>query len=514
MNVIRQTGTANTTYSPGRQIQYLVIHYTAGVISKRGSASGCASWFANPSAGGSADYIIDEETFIQYNPDPLNRYCHAVGGSRFNTKGGRLYGIAKNANCVSLEICSTNTKGKITYPNDYAYSFTDEVLQKAVEVVKYLMELYGIDADHVIRHYDVNGKCCPGIIGWNKDSGSEAKWEEFHAAIGGKLTQWYRVGTDWKDGKCVGQVEADEKLENVKVTADRYGYKVFDFEGKCVYEAKPLSTGCTQAKAIFELGSEAEKAAAMLELVYKTDKSGILPSVSTAQMILESGYCGTDLAINANNCFGMKESLSGNTWQGSTWNGADVFLKKTQEDDGRGNLYTIVANFRKYPCVEDSIRDHSAYLLGAKNGNRQRYEGLTGAKDYRTAITIIRNGGYATDTKYISKICDIIQRYGLDKYDRKSDPADEKSTTDTNTPFSGAEKKQYVVQAGAFKYKKNARKRLMQVTALGGEFRKAFIAKSGAYYTVQTGVFEVETNAKKMEAELKSAGIDAFVKER
>ena len=54
----------------------------------------------------------------------------------------------------------------------------------------------------------------------------------------------------------------------------------------------------------------------------------------------------------------------------------------------------------------------------------------------------------------------------------------------------------------------------MQVTALGGEFRKAFIAKSGAYYTVETGVFEVEANAKKMEAELKSAGIDSFVKER
>ena len=60
----------------------------------------------------------------------------------------------------------------------------------------------------------------------------------------------------------------------------------------------------------------------------------------------------------------------------------------------------------------------------------------------------------------------------------------------------------------------NARKRLTQVTALGGEFRKAFIAKSGEYYIVQTGVFEIETNAKKMEAELKSAGIDSFVKER
>ena len=173
MNVIKQTGTANTTYAPGRKIDYLAIHYTAGVSCAAGSASGSAAWFAKPEAEGSADYICDERDLIQYNPDPLNRYCHAVGGSRYNTKGGRLYGIAKNANCISLEICSGNRTGKITYPNDPNYYFTTQVLAKAIEVTKYLMDLYGIDADHVIRHYDVNGKPCPGVIGWNADSGSE-----------------------------------------------------------------------------------------------------------------------------------------------------------------------------------------------------------------------------------------------------------------------------------------------------------------------------------------------------
>ena len=273
--------------------------------------------------------------------------------------------------------------------------------------------------------YDCNAKPCPGIYGWNKDSGSEAKWEAFHATIGGKPIVWYRVGTGWEDGKCIGQIEADEKLENARATADRYGYKVFDHEGKCVYEAKEVTT--TQAKSIHSLANEAAKAAAMLELVFKTDKSGILPSVSTAQMILESGYCGTDLALNANNCFGMKENLSSNTWK-SVWDGKSIYPKKTQEDDGTGRYYWITANFRKYPCVEDSIKDHSAYLLGAMNGSKKRYAGLTEAKNYREAITIIKNGGYATDTRYVSKICDIIQRYGLDKYDGSILRPDEKET--------------------------------------------------------------------------------------
>ena len=44
-------------------------------------------------------------------------------------------------------------------------------------------------------------------------------------------------------------------------------------------------------------------------------QSGILASITIAQACLESGYGTTDLAINANNLFGMKTTLSGNTWK-------------------------------------------------------------------------------------------------------------------------------------------------------------------------------------------------------
>ncbi len=503
MNIVKQTGTANTTSYPGRPIKYLAVHYTAGVSSKAGAASGSAAWFANPASDGSADYIVDEATFIQYNPDPRNRYCHAVGGSRYQTQGGRLYGVAKNSNCISLEICSTNNTGRITYPNDPNYFFTDAVLAKAVEAVKYLMQLYGIDAEHVIRHYDVNGKPCPGSIGWNKDSGSEAKWEAFHEAIGGEPIKYYRVGNGWENGKCVNQVEADIKLENAKATADKYGYKVFDPDGNCIYEG--VCAG-TQANTIHALGDENKKAAVMLELVYKTDHSGIFPSVSTAQMILESGYCGTDLARLANNCFGMKANLSSNTWE-SVWDGKSTYSKYSAEDDGHGNLTYPKATFRKYPCVEDSIKDHAGYLLGAMNGSKKRYEGLSKAKTYKEAITIIKAGGYATDTKYVSKICSIIERFGLDKYDGET-------KVEEQTVEPATEAKEYVVQAGAFKYKKNARKRLGEVKKLGGDFKKAFIAVRDGNYVVQTGVFEAEGNAKAMAAVLEASGIEVCVKER
>ena len=146
-------------------------------------------------------------------------------------------------------------------------------------------------------------------------------------------------------------------------------------------------------------------------------KTGILASVSLAQFILESGYGKSELAQNANNCFGMKKSLSGNTWGNSTWDGVSIYTKKTQEQNPDGSYETITADFRKYPCVEDSIADHSAYLLGAMNGSRKRYEGIAGMTDYKAVAQLIKDGGYATSLSYVQNLCGIIERWNLTQYD-------------------------------------------------------------------------------------------------
>ena len=88
----------------------------------------------------------------------------------------------------------------------------------------------------------------------------------------------------------------------------------------------------------------------------------------------------------------MKCMLSGNTWANSTWDGTSKVNIKTAEQDTSGNTYYIYEDFRKYSCIEDSISDHSAYLLGAKNGNKLRYAGLTNCKNYKDAITLIKQG--------------------------------------------------------------------------------------------------------------------------
>lgn len=144
-------------------------------------------------------------------------------------------------------------------------------------------------------------------------------------------------------------------------------------------------------------------------------KSGILASVSFAQFILESACGKSELAQNANNCFGMKADLSGNTWSGSVWDGTK-YKKKTKEWDG-AKYITVYSYFRAYPTVEDSIADHSAYLLGAKKNSKKRYDGLAGCTDHEKAVQIIKDGGYATSPTYVKNILNTIKQYDLKQYD-------------------------------------------------------------------------------------------------
>ena len=123
-------------------------------------------------------------------------------------------------------------------------------------------------------------------------------------------------------------------------------------------------------------------------------KSGVLASVTTAQSILESGHGSTELARNANNFFGMKCSLSGNTWPGSTWDGVSKYRKQTGEEDANGNAYTITADFRKY-------------ALGNTKGNRQ----ITGTAEHNQLHKIVIPGidkgkdGQCTYTRFDHRIC-------------------------------------------------------------------------------------------------------------
>ena len=153
-------------------------------------------------------------------------------------------------------------------------------------------------------------------------------------------------------------------------------------------------------------------------------RTGILASVSLAQFILETGYGRSELARDSNNCFGMKAVLSGNSWPGSVWDGTSVCIKRTKESCGDGTFTEIVAEFRKYGSVEESIADHSAYLIAAKAGSFSdefRYAGIRECRDYRKAAQIIQDGCYSGSGCYADALCELIRQWRLTFFDEKTD---------------------------------------------------------------------------------------------
>lgn len=147
-------------------------------------------------------------------------------------------------------------------------------------------------------------------------------------------------------------------------------------------------------------------------------KTGVLASVTLAQAINESGWGKTTLAQQGNNIFGMKIRLSENTWGGSVWDGKSYVTIYTKEEVN-GRKVTISAKFRKYKNVIESIADHSAYLVNAKNGSSKRYAGLTSTSSYSKQLSILQKGGYCTWSSYVKELTNLIKKYNLTKYDVK-----------------------------------------------------------------------------------------------
>lgn len=192
-NIIKSPLNVHVTKSPNRDIKYIVIHYTAGASSSTGRAAACKSVFEQRSA--SADFVVDDTQIIQFNPDLKNYYCWAVGDKKNPYSGGGSFSDkASNKNTINIEMCSTLTKGtSAAVANHDGWYFTNAVISNTVKLTKMLMQKFNIPVDNVIRHYDVTGKLCPGIVGWNR-----------------------AVLYDSKSGKCINTSNNDSQWQNFK----------------------------------------------------------------------------------------------------------------------------------------------------------------------------------------------------------------------------------------------------------------------------------------------------------
>lgn len=131
-------------------------------------------------------------------------------------------------------------------------------------------------------------------------------------------------------------------------------------------------------------------------------KTKILASLTAAQALIESNKGNSGLTQKANNLFGIKAD--------KRWTGP--FVEMNTKENYNGNLVTVKAKFRAYGSWEESINDHSNFLLTNK-----RYSNLIGVVDYKLACVLIKQDGYATSATYTKTLTDTIEKYGLFLWD-------------------------------------------------------------------------------------------------
>lgn len=129
-------------------------------------------------------------------------------------------------------------------------------------------------------------------------------------------------------------------------------------------------------------------------------KYGVLPSVTVAQAILESGWGQSALSTQAHNLFGIKGSYNG---QYVTMQTREVY---------NGQSYYIYDNFRKYANNSESVEDHGNFLY-----SNSRYANLLGDQSYASVARKLQADGYATDPSYASSLIKLVEMYNLTQLD-------------------------------------------------------------------------------------------------
>jgi|WetSurMetagenome_2_1015567.scaffolds.fasta_scaffold01217_18 flagellum-specific peptidoglycan hydrolase FlgJ len=144
--------------------------------------------------------------------------------------------------------------------------------------------------------------------------------------------------------------------------------------------------------------------------VYK--KTGVLPSVTIAQAWLETGGTLNNLLAKGFNFFGEKGKGDKGSISAKTW-----------EMDSNGNSYNTYADFKVYSSPTAGAQGRINLL------NQSNFKNVGKATTFTDQIKLLKAGGYATDSAYVSKLESIYKLHNLSQYDSKD------IKVESNTPI-------------------------------------------------------------------------------
>ena len=210
------------------------------------TAEGLGEWFEKQSTQASSNYGIDRDGRVALYVEEKNRsWCSSSN--------------ANDQRAITIECASDTTE---------PYAFRDVVYQTLIKLCIDICKRNGKnkliwfgDKDKTLNYSPKSGEMILTVHRWFANKSCPGNWmyarmgdlaEKVTQVLGGsdkpvepekpedKTTiKWFRVRKTWKDSKT--QKGAYKILDNAKKCADQNpGYKVFDADGKVVYEPKAV----------------------------------------------------------------------------------------------------------------------------------------------------------------------------------------------------------------------------------------------------------------------------------
>lgn len=162
-----------------RRIKYIVIHFFGSL----GTALAVANYFANAYRGASAHYNLDDGPIVYQSVEDEDVAWHC------GTTGTYFHPECRNSNSIGIEVRPYKVNAaRADYAEDKDWYFTEQTIRNLIELVRYLMEKYNVDINHVVRHYDVTHKWCPrpymgDDINTVYNVTGNSKWSEFKTLL-------------------------------------------------------------------------------------------------------------------------------------------------------------------------------------------------------------------------------------------------------------------------------------------------------------------------------------------
>ena len=210
------------------------------------TAEGLGEWFEKQSTQASSNYGIDRDGRVALYVEEKNRSWYSSSN-------------ANDQRAITIECASDTTE---------PYAFRDVVYQTLIKLCIDICKRNGKnkliwfgDKDKTLNYSPKSGEMILTVHRWFANKSCPGNWmyarmgdlaEKVTQVLGGsdkpvepekpedKTTiKWFRVRKTWRDSKT--QKGAYKILDNAKKCADQNpGYKVFDADGKVVYEPKAV----------------------------------------------------------------------------------------------------------------------------------------------------------------------------------------------------------------------------------------------------------------------------------